>query len=138
MTRLLLAGLIAGLSLASPAASQGEATKIDLTKLRKLEPAQVAELKAKLAAGQAESAKGQDAKGKKKAKTIKATAMRLMGAGVKRKPPTQKELTKRYEDKMGEAWIQNASWVTDFDKARSAAKESGKLIFAYFTRSYAP
>lgn len=31
----------------------------------------------------------------------------------------------------------DAKWITDYDAARAEAKKSGKLLFAYFTRSYA-
>jgi hypothetical protein len=30
-----------------------------------------------------------------------------------------------------------APWQTDFDAAREQGKQEGKLLFAYFTRSYA-
>jgi hypothetical protein len=45
-------------------------------------------------------------------------------------------LEEKRDAKLAEPWLQNASWVTDYDKARSLAKESGKLLFGYFTRSY--
>lgn len=75
----------------------------------------------------------------KKAQKIQPVkAMRLVAGGQAGKAPDQAELKQRFEAKMAEAWIENANWETDYDKARAAAKESGKLIFAYFTRSYAP
>ena len=40
--------------------------------------------------------------------------------------------------KMAKPFIANAAWETDYDKARERAAADGKLIFAYFTRSYAP
>jgi hypothetical protein len=36
-----------------------------------------------------------------------------------------------------EAFMKNADWITDYDKAREESKKSGKAIFAYFTRSFA-
>ena len=39
--------------------------------------------------------------------------------------------------KLAEPWLKKAAWFTDYDKALSEAKASGKPIFAYFTRSYA-
>jgi len=33
--------------------------------------------------------------------------------------------------------FQKAPWVMDYDKAREQAKKDGKLLFTYFTRSYA-
>jgi hypothetical protein len=52
-------------------------------------------------------------------------------------PPSQEEMKKRYEEKVGEAWFKDGGWTDDFDAARAAAKSSGKPILAYFTRSYA-
>ncbi|MEO0480288.1 MAG: hypothetical protein AAF196_12475 [Planctomycetota bacterium] len=36
------------------------------------------------------------------------------------------------------AAMSEKGWVTDYSKAREMAAESGKMIFVYFTRSYAP
>ena len=36
------------------------------------------------------------------------------------------------------AWLEKAPWILDFDAAKAESKKSGKPIFAYFTRSYAP
>ncbi len=52
--------------------------------------------------------------------------------------PSQEELTKRLNDKLSESWFTDYGWINDYDKAREVAKESGKLIFAYFSRSYSP
>jgi hypothetical protein len=52
-------------------------------------------------------------------------------------PPSQDELKKRYEDKLTKPFLAAATWTTDYDKARATAKEEGKLLFGYFTRSYA-
>lgn len=48
----------------------------------------------------------------------------------------QDDMIKRRDEKLNESWVKKAAWITDFDKAREAAKDSGKPIFAYFTRSY--
>ena len=39
--------------------------------------------------------------------------------------------------KLAKPWIKKAGWILDYDKALEEAKKSGKLIFAYFSRSYA-
>jgi len=44
----------------------------------------------------------------------------------------------KYESKLQKEFVKNAAWVLDLDEAKAAAKESNKLIFAYFTRSYSP
>ncbi|MFQ5506037.1 MAG: hypothetical protein ACE5F1_14750 [Planctomycetota bacterium] len=51
---------------------------------------------------------------------------------------SQEDLAARRDKKLKSAFLQKADWITDYDKARARAKQSGKLIFAYFTRSYAP
>jgi hypothetical protein len=47
-----------------------------------------------------------------------------------------------FEDKLAEKlarpFAKNAAWVLDFAEAKKAAAEKGKVIFAYFSRSYAP
>ena len=51
---------------------------------------------------------------------------------------SQESLIAKKEQKLAEAWIKNANWILDYDKAREIAKKEQKLIFTYFTRSYAP
>jgi hypothetical protein len=51
--------------------------------------------------------------------------------------PSQEQLKQRRAAKVAEAWFTSAGWIDDYDEARAKAKESGKLIFAYFTRTYA-
>lgn len=48
------------------------------------------------------------------------------------------DLAKKLEAKLNEKFLKNAEWVTDYDAALAKAKESKKLIFGYFSRSYAP
>jgi hypothetical protein len=50
----------------------------------------------------------------------------------------QEDLVKKKEKKLASKWLTKAPWITDYDQAREQAKNSGKPIFAYFTRSYAP
>ena len=51
---------------------------------------------------------------------------------------SQDELISRREAKLAEPFIKNADWVTDYDQALGKAKQTGKPIFAYFSRSFAP
>ncbi len=46
-------------------------------------------------------------------------------------------MEERRDKKLAEPWVTFVNWVTDYDKALAESKESGKPIFAYFTRSYA-
>ena len=51
---------------------------------------------------------------------------------------SQADLQSRKDKKLAEDWVQNSPWILDYTVAKAASKETGKPIFAYFTRSYAP
>jgi hypothetical protein len=57
--------------------------------------------------------------------------------GGQPKQPTEEELIGLRDKKLQAEFLKKADWITDYDKAREAAKSGGKLIFGYFTRSYA-
>ena len=44
----------------------------------------------------------------------------------------------KYQAKIAESWFVDNGFTSDYDKAREMATETGKPIFAYFTRSYSP
>jgi rhomboid protease GluP len=44
----------------------------------------------------------------------------------------------RLEKKLARGFVKNAPWEQDYEAALKRSADSGKLIFAYFTRSYAP
>lgn len=48
------------------------------------------------------------------------------------------ELEALRRQKLGKPVFKMTAWHTDFDDARALAKAEGKLLLAYFTRSYAP
>ncbi len=50
----------------------------------------------------------------------------------------QKTLRARLEAKQKAEFFAVADWTTDFATAKQRARDGKKLIFAYFTRSYAP
>ncbi|MGE3173807.1 MAG: hypothetical protein AB7O97_14370 [Planctomycetota bacterium] len=64
-------------------------------------------------------------------------AVLIAGAALPAQQADQPELQRRRAEKVQKEVFGRAPWKFDFDAARAAAKESGKLIFAYFTRSYA-
>lgn len=77
---------------------------------------------------------------------VLATAAPTIAAQEKPQPKPQPkggassadaELRKKYEEKLKEPFLTKAPWITDYDKALAASKQSGKLIFGFFTRSYA-
>ena len=47
-------------------------------------------------------------------------------------------LEQKRDRKLKAPFMSKASWIADYDKAREASRKTGKLIFAYFTRSYSP
>ena len=62
----------------------------------------------------------------------------LVGApGAFAQAPDQDQLKKSLDEKLAKPFMKNATWILDFDEAKAAAKKANKLIFAYFTRSYA-
>jgi len=64
-------------------------------------------------------------------------AMKLVAAPAQTQEPTQQELVAKRDEKMGLEVFKQAPWTFDFDQARADAKQQGKLIFTYFSRSYA-
>jgi hypothetical protein len=52
--------------------------------------------------------------------------------------PSQDELKKKKEEVLKDAFLKKAPWTLDYDKALAEAKKTGKPVFAYFSRSYAP
>lgn len=55
-----------------------------------------------------------------------------------RRQPQQPDFEKLRDEKLAKEVFQKAPWIVDdYDKALAQAKETGKPIFAYFTRSYA-
>ena len=51
---------------------------------------------------------------------------------------SQQALKKKYEDKLALEFVDYGGWITDYDEARAKAKEEGKVLFVYFSRSYSP
>ena len=50
----------------------------------------------------------------------------------------QAELRAKYEEKIAKDFVSYGAWQLDYDAVRAKAAEEGKLIFAYFSRSYSP
>ena len=51
---------------------------------------------------------------------------------------SQARLIELRDGKLLLPFLEQADWARRFDDAKTRATRSGKLIFAYFTRSYAP
>ena len=59
-------------------------------------------------------------------------------AAAREAEPDVAGLRKKRDAKLAEAWLAAAPWTVSYDEALERAEESGKPIFAYFTRSYRP
>lgn len=44
----------------------------------------------------------------------------------------------KYQEKLQKEFVSKIQWVKSLEKAQEAAAAQNKLIFGYFTRSYAP
>ena len=51
---------------------------------------------------------------------------------------SQDEYRRLRAETLAKEVFKKAPWLQDYDAARETAKKEGKLIFAYFTRSFAP
>lgn len=47
-------------------------------------------------------------------------------------------LEEKRDKKLASEFLKKAAWTTDYDKALEESKKTGKPIFGYFSRSYAP
>jgi hypothetical protein len=54
-----------------------------------------------------------------------------------RSQPDQDTLKQQRTEKLAKEVFKKAAWVADYDAARAQAKKENKLLFTYFTRSYA-
>lgn len=69
---------------------------------------------------------------------IGAATLALLAAALPaRAQDNQDAMKENLAHKLEKPFFKKTKWITDYDEAKAAAKKSGKLIFAYFTRSYA-
>lgn len=64
---------------------------------------------------------------------VLAAAVFLAAAGALSAQDSPEE---RLQRKLKDPFLARAPWILDFERAKEAGGKSGKLIFAYFTRSY--
>ena len=67
-----------------------------------------------------------------------AIALGIALPGLSAQGKTQEQLTEQWEQKQAEAWFTGGEWSADFAAAKERAKQEGKVILAYFSRSYSP
>lgn len=58
-------------------------------------------------------------------------------AAVPAQPPSQEKLIEERDKKLAKPVFQKANWLFDYDEAREEARKQDKLLFTYFSRSYA-
>ena len=61
----------------------------------------------------------------------------LRPAAAPQGQPDQAIMKKNRDQKLAKDFLKSAPWHTDYAKAKANAKKDGKLIFTYFSRSYA-
>ena len=74
-------------------------------------------------------------------RTIRALLACVAGALLLAPPASaqsQEDYKERYAEKLTHEFIGYGGWLTDYDEARARAKKEGKVLFVYFSRSYAP
>jgi hypothetical protein len=69
---------------------------------------------------------------------LAALALILAAGPLLAGPDAQEQMKKQRDEKLSHDWVKKFPWVTDYAAAKAEAKKSGKMIFAYFSRSYAP
>lgn len=62
----------------------------------------------------------------------------LLAGAAQAQDDQQAELQAKYEKKIQKEFVAYGGWELDYDKAVARAKEEGKLLFTYFSRSYSP
>ncbi|MDA1259263.1 MAG: hypothetical protein O3A20_01430 [Planctomycetota bacterium] len=60
----------------------------------------------------------------------------LSGVASAQQDYDQNLMKANLETKVQKEFVAFGGWITDYDEARARAAKEGKLIFAYFTRSY--
>lgn len=65
-------------------------------------------------------------------------ALALVGLAAPVSAQNADRMKANFERKLDSEFMKKVDWITDYDAARAKAAKSGEVIFAYFTRSYAP
>ena len=69
--------------------------------------------------------------------SVPLATLALSASLLAQQQKSQEELIQMRDEKLAKPVFKLANWNTDYDAVREEAKKSNKLIFAYFTRSYA-
>lgn len=67
-----------------------------------------------------------------------AAALLAQGVVAQQRSYPQDKMKANFAEMQTHSWYVGGGWTTDFATAKTKAKESGKPIFAYFTRTYSP
>lgn len=68
---------------------------------------------------------------------LAAAASVLVAPGLSAQK-SQEELQQSFAEMQTHPWYVDGGWTTDFAAAKAQAAETGRPVFAYFTRTYAP
>ncbi len=68
----------------------------------------------------------------------KLTILLVLAAAARAQGTEESPELSKFKKKLTAPFIKKAPWVLDYDAARRKAKESGKVLFGYFTRSFQP
>ena len=62
----------------------------------------------------------------------------VLAAGVPAQEPAQESLVDQYQHKIERPFVTVGGWLVDYEAALARARDEGKVVFVYYTRSYAP
>lgn len=65
-------------------------------------------------------------------------ALLLAGTSAAQDSDRQARYVEQRATKLAKPFLKNAEWYLDYHEARAAAKQQGKFLLTYFTRSYSP
>jgi hypothetical protein len=71
-------------------------------------------------------------------RTVRSSATALACLLAMAATSSAQSLEEKLDAKLKEPFVSNAPWVLDYEGAVQKAKAEKTVIFAYFTRSYAP
>ena len=69
---------------------------------------------------------------------MRRLSLALILLGVTTSAAQDEHLQELLDKKLASAFLKKAAWELGYEAALKKSKESGKPVFAYFTRSYAP
>jgi len=69
---------------------------------------------------------------------LAATAVVASSPALDAQDTSTEELVAKLEEKLAKPFVAEGLWLLDYEAALAQASAEGKLVFVYYTRSYAP